>query len=303
MGDEPKRTARGEEALAVVRYPDLAFLLNSLTDLLALSATALLAGLPLRWRRLLAAAVLGGVYGALCLLPPLAPAGGPLPQTLIAALLVWVAFGRRDAFLRRLLLFWLLSCTLGGVLLVLGQALREGGWRAVAELNWTVCFLAGGGCYLLLSLVFRKGAGHALARELSPCAVELRGRRAELVALLDSGHTLTDGATGRPVLIAEAAALTELWRPEERRILASLGDRGPLWCLERLGKEGRFRLLPYRAVGLDRGLLLCFRADRVVVGKRDRGPLTVALSPTPVSDGGGYAALWGEREGEGDHAA
>ena len=49
------------------------------------------------------------------------------------------------------------------------------------------------------------------------------------------------------------------------------------------------------------GLLLCFRADRTAMGERQLGPVTVALSPTPVSDGGGYAALWGGesgREGE-----
>ena len=53
----------------MVIYPDLAFLLNSLADFLALSATAWLAGLPRRWRRILGAALLGGLYGAACLLP------------------------------------------------------------------------------------------------------------------------------------------------------------------------------------------------------------------------------------------
>ena len=32
--------------------------------------------------------------------------------------------------------------------------------------------------------------------------------------------------------------------------------------------------------------------------KRQLGPVTVALSPTPVSDGGGYAALWGGDAGK-----
>jgi stage II sporulation protein GA (sporulation sigma-E factor processing peptidase) len=40
--------------------------------------------------------------------------------------------------------------------------------------------------------------------------------------------------------------------------------------------------------------LLAIRADRVWVGKREYGGLLVALSPTAVSDGGGYAALFGE---------
>ena len=83
----------------MVIYPDLAFLLNSLADFLALSATAWLAGLPLRWRRILGAALLGGLYGAACLLPQLAAMGGILPQAFAAAGLVWVAFRRKSAFL------------------------------------------------------------------------------------------------------------------------------------------------------------------------------------------------------------
>ena len=45
---------------------------------------------------------------------------------------------------------------------------------------------------------------------------------------------------------------------------------------------------------MDRGLLLAVRVDRAVVDGEDRGAMVVALSPTPVSDGGGYGALLGE---------
>ena len=39
-------------------------------------------------------------------------------------------------------------------------------------------------------------------------------------------------------------------------------------------------------------------ADRAELEGRSLGAVTVALSPTPVSDGGGYAALWGGEEGK-----
>ena len=132
----------------MVLYPDLAFLLNSLTDLMALIATARLAGLPLRWKRLLPAAALGGLYGALCLLPPCKAAGGVLWQALAAALLIWVAFGVSSLFFRQLLLFWLLSCMLGGALLAAEELAQQGwDWKKLGHLDWKVFFLVGGGCY------------------------------------------------------------------------------------------------------------------------------------------------------------
>ena len=288
----------------MVLYPDLVFLLNGFTDLLALSATAKLSGLPLRRRRLLGAAALGGLYGALCLLPPLAFAGGFLPQAGAAMALVWIAFRRRDTFFRQLLLFWLLSCAMGGALLAAAQLWQSAPGAAVlGRLNWNIFFLAGGTCYLLLSVIFRGGARHALAGELVSCQVERAGKCVRFQALLDSGHTLTDLTTGAPVLVAEAAALAELWTSEEAHVLALLGEKGPIWCLAHLEDMGSFRLLPYRAVGVEQGMLLCFTADSVTIGKGRRGPTPVALSPTPVSSEGGYAALWSGNEGRNGHAA
>ena len=281
----------------MVVYVDIAFLLNCLTDGAALYVTGRLSGLPVRLRRLLAGALLGGTYGALCVLPGWGVLASFPVQAAAAAGLVWLAFGKRGAFLRQLLLFFILSCALGGALVAGGQLLASGdGLAVLARLDWRVFFLAGGICFVVLSVVFRGGARHAVAGELCQCTLERRGRRAAFTALLDTGHTLTDGLTGRPVLTAHWAALEPLWTAEERAVLSRLERDGGAACLEKLG--GGFRLLPYQAVGVSGGLLLCFQAERAVIGGNVIAPVTVALSPTAVSDGGGYAALWGGENGK-----
>ena len=112
-----------------------------------------------------------------------------------------------------------------------------------------------------------------------------------LTALQDTGNTLTDPVTGRPVLVAEGTRMKPLLPSD---VLELLWD--PTAAMERFGQEPwgrRLRLLPYRAVGVDCGFLLAVRCDQVSVGGKDYGGLLVALSPTPVSDGGGYQALFG----------
>lgn len=282
----------------MVIYLDQAFALNALADGLALYITAQAAGLPIRRGRLLGAAGLGGLYGAVCLLPPLAALGGFLPRLAAAAALVRMTFGGGEHFLRRFLLFYVAACTMGGALVAAGPLLRSGrGWGAF--------FLAGGACYGVLSLLFRGDARHAAAGQLCRGAVERQGRRAELTALLDTGHTLTDN--GRPVLIGELGALRAIWSGEEWAALQELERQGSAACLEKLAavSPGAFRLLPYRAVGVSAGMLLCCRAERLVLDGKDQGPVTVAISPTPVSDGGGYTALWGgeQKTREARHAA
>ena len=87
-----------------------------------------------------------------------------------------------------------------------------------------------------------------------------------------------------------------MWRsccpPESGPVRPTCGTRRGRWSGWRPWRR-RFRLLPYRSVGVDRGLLLAVRVDQVQVGEEDRGPMLAALSPTPVSDGGGYRALLG----------
>lgn len=280
----------------MVIYLDMAFLLNGLSDAAALYVTAQVSGLTVRRGRLLLASAAGGTYGVLCAIPSLRHAASFFPQMAVAALLVRLAFGRQKAFVRYFLLFFLLSCTMGGVLLAAGRLLREsGGMELLGALNWNVFFLAGGICFLVLTVVFRGGARHAAAGQLCRGSVELRGMRAELTILLDTGHTLTDAVTGGPVLTVHYAALEPLWTAREKGVLACLEQDGAARCLERLGSP--FRLLPYQAVGVGAGLLLCFRADRVRLDGQELGRLTVALSPTAVSDGGSCHGLWGgERE-------
>jgi stage II sporulation protein GA (sporulation sigma-E factor processing peptidase) len=271
----------------MVVYLDLAVFVNTLADGLALFVTARVSGRSVRWRRLLLAALLGGVYGGACQLPGLALLGALPVQLAVAAGLTLLGLGRDQAFLRYLLLFWLISCALAGAALTM----------AGAELNWGAFFLAGVGCYLLLSVIFRGGARHAVSGQLRRGWVELGGQRAEFTALLDTGSTLTHG--GEPVLVVEQSQLSPLWTEGEGEALHNLAGRGAAACLADLSADVcRFRLLPYRAVGVSEGLLLCFRSDRGTLAGRDLGPVTVAISPTPVSDTGGYNALWGGEEGE-----
>ena len=69
--------------------------------------------------------------------------------------------------------------------------------------------------------------------------------------------------------------------------------------LYRIGCPVRFTLLPFRAVGTAAGLLLAARSDYIEVNGRRYPQTPVALSEQPVSDGGGYHALWGAAEERG----
>ena len=110
--------------------------------------------------------------------------------------------------------------------------------------------------------------------------VRFEGREAHIPGWRDSGNDLHDPVTGMAAAVADRRALAAL--------LPELPD-DPVAAFEQLRLKGTFRLLPYRAVGVN-GLLLAFRPDEIEVdGKKE--DLLVALSPTEVGEGGGEIIL------------
>ena len=281
-----------------VIYVDTLFLLNALVDYLLLLASARLAGEPLARLRFLLGAALGGAYAVAIFLPGLAFLARPLCRLASAVLIVLAAFWRSRRLLRQVVIFFALSCAFGGGVLAIGllggRGLTLSGGVLYSEMDLKIVLLSAAGCYGVLTLVFQRVGRHTgPSGELKPVRLTLGERHVDMTALVDTGNTLTDPVTGRPVLVAEAEGVEKLLPPGVRPEAAELRD--PAGVLERLEDpwRRRFCLLPYRCVGVDRGLLLCLRLDRVQVGEEDRGPMLAALSPTPVSDGGGYRVLIG----------
>lgn len=258
-------------------YLDSLVLLNFILDYLLLLLTGQAAGAVLhRWRIALAAG-LGATYAGAVFFPVLAFLAHPLLCVCAGVVMVLVAYGDSQHLLRLSLLFFTFSAALGGGIYALGLM----GVSLTLEPRHILLFAAI--AYCLLSLASHKLARHG-PRTLQRVVVKVGDRSTRLTALVDSGNTLRDPITGAGVVVAQGERLASLLPPEA-------DFRNPCQALPALKEPGRFRLLPYRSVGVEQGLLLAVRADRVHVNGRDLGSRLVALSPTPISDGGGYDAL------------
>lgn len=278
-----------------VVYIDSLFLLNLIVDYLLLLGAARLSGAVLCRPRMALGAVLGAAYACAVFLPGLGFLTHPAVELSAAGAMALLAFGGGRRLLRSFLAFLALSCALGGGVLALsllgarGVGLERGVLSPHVDLG--VLLLSSAGCYAAASLVFRRSAGHG-SRELVEAVLTLEGRQVRVTALLDTGNTLTDPATGRGVLIVEGEKAAPL-------LPCRLGEaelRDPVGALARMEGNGRFRLLPYQAVGVECGLLLAVRLDEVRVGERAYRGVLAALSPTRLSDGGVYSALVGAME-------
>lgn len=249
-------------------YLDMVMLLNFLVDLLLLLGTNRLSGFSPGWKRTLPAAVLGGVYGGVCMLPGFSFLGGMAWRLIFLMLMSVIAFGWDITAIKRAGVFLLLSMALGGMVMNIG--------------NWD--FLGILIAAVLIWILCRIGFGGSIGgREFVQMEIHHGQKTLRLLALRDSGNTLTDPITGEQVLVVDAAAAEEL----TGLTTGELEDP-----LQTMGKLPGLRLIPYRTVGRAGGMLLAMRFKDVKIGNR-KGPAVVAFTPHSIGRGEGYRALTG----------
>lgn len=239
-------------------------------DFLLLMGTNSLAGFPADWKRNLAAAALGGLYGGVCLLPGFSFLGGIFWRMVFLGFMGAIAFGWNRGSLKRTGTFVLLSMAMGGIALGFGRG------------QLLTVILAGASVWLLCRVAF---GGRIGGKEYVPVRIRFGQRQVQILALRDTGNSLRDPVTGEPVLVlgSEAAvSLTGLTRQQLASPLETMAKR-PLPGL---------RLIPYRAVGSSCGMLLAMRFEDVTIGDKRQGTL-IAFDPGGLGSEQMYQALTG----------
>ena len=219
-------------------YADVLFVKNFWMDFLLLLVTAWAGRIPIRLRRILMAAVLGGAGS--CVLTVMSAklngAGYFLGTLMLAAVMTWAAYPGRRYLGERILSVYLEGLLLGGMVQYLEQFHRLAG----------IWFLGLGTMAALLVLAgeaYRKYRRHKAALT---CKVMIKHgqSRVQLEALYDTGNSLRDPVSGRPVSILEKNLLQMILRQS--------------------GRENLPRVIPYRTISQE-GLLEAYTLEEMEV--------------------------------------
>lgn len=251
-------------------YADLVVVLNFLVDFLLLLGTNRLSGFPPGVGRAAAAAALGAAYSGMCLIPGFRFLGNTLWRLVSLGFMAVIAFGWNKSAVKRCGVFVLLSMAMGGIATGFGSG------------SFWMIAVAAAGVWILCRIGF---GGRISGREYVPLEIRHQEKTVRLTALRDSGNTLRDPITGEPVLVIDAAAAGELTGLTAQQL------KTPLETLARQEIPG-LRLIPYRAVGQQGGMMLAMRFSDVTVGN-SRRPALVAFAAEAIGGGEGYRALTG----------
>ena len=251
-------------------YLDLIVLINFIVDLFLLLGTNRLSGFLPEWRRTVGGALLGSLYGGVCLIPAYRFLGNFFWRTVFLVLIGCVAFGWNRSAVKRTGLFLMLSMAMAGVAVGIGS---NDIWMLLmsACAVWVLCHIGFG--------------GSVGGREYVHLTVPLKSGSVSLIALKDSGNMLKDPVSGENVIVVSPEYAMKLTGLSLHQI------KNPLETLA-LGQLPGGKLIPYRSVGNPMGMLLAKRFSGVKVGKEERS-LILAFAGEGFEEGQHYQALAG----------
>lgn len=255
----------------MVIYGEYLFLENMATGIMILHLVRLFSGVSAgRWRLVLGGA-LCGLY-AFILFVPLGMFAALASKLCFSVLLVLAVFGRqgRKVLGKLVLLFYFLSFALGGAsigLLYFFQApgVAAGGVVYMGLSGYLFVSMAAAAAYLLLtfaaSLMKARLFEHQTAGRVT---VSLLGQKKELIGLWDTGNSLREPVTGKPVFLMTESGFSGLVPEKELKHLEQAmcreGD-----AQEKSPFAARMSLIPYQAVGTEHGMLLGIRPDYIEI--------------------------------------
>lgn len=262
-----------------VIYIDKLVILNLIIDYLLCLGCAKVCGLRLRRARYFAAAIFGALYCGLSVLPDMSFLLLAPIKLACGVIMALISFGGETKFLRCCLVFFAVSAFFGGAVWALGGKSENGLYISI---SMPVLVLSFGICYAVLSFVFRRSAKTA-ARQVLDVKVSLGGKAAVLRTLFDSGNNLSDPISGDRVLVCSAGSLRALFEGVDLRSSPfELAAAFP----------GFFRLIPYRSIGTDSGMLAAFRPDELLIDGKMRSDVLIAISASDIS-GDGFDSIIG----------
>lgn len=248
-------------------YLDVLWFLNFSVDYLLLVATNRLSGYQTTLWRTLLAALIGGIYGSVCVLPGFVFLAGTCWRIVFLLLIGFLAFGSNKDAIRRCALFVLLSMATGGIALGLGYG---------GTLSLILCAAS-------VSLMCMFGLRGRIGKRFLPVEIRHNGKCHRFTALIDTGNSLSDPITGQQALVVSSELGCRLLGDEK------LQFSDPVATMQRI--QG-VRLIPFHTVGNAGGLLAAKYFRDVSIGKW-RGSCLVAFSPQELGRGEAYEALTG----------
>jgi len=278
----------------MVVYIDSVFIINFVINYVLILVTAKICAEYVKRYRIILSAFAGALYSVFATLERTGTASHFLIKIAVCVLMMVITFFDKKFLLRKILVFCSVSAGFAGVVMavsLLGYGDISGGNIFQAP-RFSVLLISFAAAYVVFTVIFKKMGKSRI--NISEMTVWLDGRKVKFKALQDTGNSLSDPMTGRSAAVTDVHTVAPLFDKVTADVIKKVNSGDAVSVFEKLIKTGsryKFCLVPYKAVGMDSGMLLAFTPDEVLIDGRREDGIIIAISPNSVSDTGTYSAL------------
>ena len=224
----------------MIVYIDVLFLENFIIDFILLYCVDFFLKGNTKWRRIFFGASIGSFFSIIFTMISLNIFIGIIVKFLLGIIIVWASFGRKNNFLRRIIIFYLISFVFGGVCF----AFCDYRGLLINKISvFNLCF------YIFLGFCFCKCIAYF---------IKIKRRKNDLICdidigicddifrikvLIDTGNLLREPCTGKGVIIVEKSFLNKAFGAD---------------FFDNVLKSENIKLyvIPYSSLGNDSGALV-----------------------------------------------
>jgi len=287
-------------------YADVILLENLIMNYLILWSTARLTRYSYSKVKLIIASALGAVYAVLSYFPEYSYLYSFLMKVLFSIFIVIIAY--TPAYFHLLLkligIFYIVSFIFGGAAFGLfyfinGLNLTSNGISFIEDFPVKILVAAVFAAYFTIKYSWDY-VQHRIKRERLILKVEMifEKKQLSLDALVDTGNSLKDPITNAPVMITEYDMIKDLLPADIQKIFErySENDLNAIAEIMTVSKwASRFRIIPFKSLGRENGMLVGFKPDIVTIFDSDKriqlSNIVVAVYRKSLSKDGEYSAL------------
>ena len=247
-------------------YVDLFFLINFSMDFLCFFLAGKLLARKISLPRMLIASTLGGLYANVSLLISLSGILGVLVDVAVCILMCLIAFWKNGGVIKNTLVYIGTSMVLGGFMTAIFQLLDKADlpFDAVDSDGISVWMLAILAVVSALICVFAgRFFRQRATRKTTSLTIHINNKKKTLLAFCDSGNLLSDPISGKLCIIADAEALRGTLPDSVIDLSLDACAAGDVTNTDILR---RIRLVPTKTA-TGRGMMVCMRVDKLVIGE------------------------------------
>jgi stage II sporulation protein GA (sporulation sigma-E factor processing peptidase) len=246
-------------------YLDVLLITNIYVNYFLLKATAKISHTAFKLLRCIAGAGAGALSSLIIVFPKLSIAVLVMVKITAAALIIRIAFNGLTIkrYLRLTIIFIIVSFIFSGVMMLICEIFKI---NSVIVNNYSVYFnisiltliISTILAYIAVCTASRIFDKHLNLGHSYKIIVDISGRTFSLSAVSDTGNSLVDSFTGKPVIICSCGELNSLLRLNENCVYEAED------YLSILKNQKGLRLLPYSTIG-NSGIIPAFSAESIII--------------------------------------